>query len=691
MPLLGRLFRGLPVAGLLMLTFALFAPDALANETVTACGNNPNAVFQHAATVGISTTQLDCPGPFGLAILSNKGNTETKGTRADWEADAPAGLEIVGASVPGADLISDGLNDGGPWGGGVYWQGGGAETTDNEQSGGWTFTSPYFGFQIVCGASTCDDSPGGSLSLSDISLYVQETQGPQLVAPDGLWQANGWVRGLWPIHFYGTSPSGMCSLSATLNGAALPGGTSSGVNAAVWQQCSASAVDSVINTAAYGQGPLSLTLSGYDGAGVPTSEAKTIYVDNSTPTLSLSGPTDAPSTAGTQYVTATAGGSPSGIDGIECSVDGSPEHWYSGASAQVPVSGLGEHSASCIAFNNAVDQNGVHGVSATQTWSLKIGAPTELGVSFAKYVGLRCTKVKERRKIPGHWVTRHRHGRTVKVKTKPHHKIVKVTRCHPKTKRVGVVVRVPLRRHGKVVKRHGRVVYRKKIKHKRVPVTPHLKTKTVERVKHGHATTVNGWLGLTDGTALGGTSVQVLTAPDNGLGQFTALGTVTTAPDGTWTAMLPAGPSRLVEATYAGASTTEATASGQVRLLVPAKAKLDSVTPHRVAWGHTVRIKGQLLGGYLPPAGVNVRLRIGIKGRFKTTYGVHEHVSGSGQFKTSYTFGVGLASTHLRYWFQIASLPSGNYPYTSSSSNRIYVAVGGHPPAPRHHRHKKRR
>ncbi len=159
------------------------------------------------------------------------------------------------------------------------------------------------------------------------------------------------------------------------------------------------------------------------------------------------------------------------------------------------MSGLGEHSASCIAFNNAVDENGVHGVSATQTWSLKIGAPTELGVSFAKYVGLRCTKVKERKKIPGHWVTRHRHGKTVKVKTKPRHKIVKVTKCHPKTKRVRVVVRVPLKRHGKVVKRHGRVVYRKKIKHKRVPVTPHWKSKTVEHVKHGHATTVNGWLG----------------------------------------------------------------------------------------------------------------------------------------------------------------------------------------------------
>ena len=66
--------------------------------------------------------------------------------------------------------------------------------------------------------------------------------------------------------------------------------------------------------------------------------------------------------------------------------------------------------------------------------------------------------------------------------------------------------------------------------------------------------------------------------------------------------------------------------------------------------------------------------------RDKTTYGVHEHVAGSGHFTTSYTFGAGEAQIHRRYWFQIATLPSGNYPYAPSSSNRIYVKVGGHPP-----------
>ncbi len=682
--------------GVAALALALMCATAKGDYTVSSCGPYANeGVFSELpAGTTFAFTGSACPATgleSGLVITANRGGGQTSqlGHRAAWGATAPPGLEIVGASTP--DMLA--ATAGGSYSLSTFWNGGTqhiANTGDAPAS--WSgFASPYFGFQISCNAATCPTGDTAALYVYEAQLDVRETTPPSLNSGAGLWATQGWVRGQWPLSFNGSSPSGMCALSANLNQIPVTNTVTAPQDPATWVQCSAPALSTNINTASYGQGAMPLYIAGYDAAGETTSQTKTILVDNSTPTLSLSGPTDAPSTAGTQYVTATAGGSPSGIAGIECSVDGSPAKWYAGASAQVPVSGLGEHTATCNAYDNAIDQNGTHGESAAQTWSLKIGAPTELGVSFAKYVGLRCTKVKERKKIPGHWVTRHRHGKTVKVKTKPRRKIVKVTKCHPKTKRVRVVVRVPLRRHGKVVKRHGRVVYRKKIKHKRVPVTPHWKSKTVEHVKHGHATTVNGWLGLTDGTALGGTAVQVLTAPDNGLGQFTAVGTVTTAPDGTWTAALPAGPSRLVEATYAGASTTEATASGQVKLLVPAKAKLDSVTPHRVAWGQKVTIKGQLLGGYLPPAGVNVRLRIGIKGKFKTTYGVHEHVSGSGQFKTSYTFGVGLASTHIRYWFQIASLPSGNYPYTPSSSNRIYVAVGGHPPAPRHHKHKHKK
>jgi hypothetical protein len=126
--------------------------------------------------------------------------------------------------------------------------------------------------------------------------------------------------------------------------------------------------------------------------------------------------------------------------------------------------------------------------------------------------------------------------------------------------------------------------------------------------------------------------------------------------------------------------------SGQVSVIVPATIKLTSITPTRVAWGQTVKIKGRLLGGYLPAGGVNVRLRLGLASA-NITYGVHEHVAGNGHFTTTYTFGVGKASYHRRYWFEIATLPSGDYPYAVAHSTRIYVKVGGHP---KHHRRKHR-
>lgn len=89
---------------------------------------------------------------------------------------------------------------------------------------------------------------------------------------------------------------------------------------------------------------------------------------------------------------------------------------------------------------------------------------------------------------------------------------------------------------------------------------------------------------------------------------------------------------------------------------MPAGVKLIRVTPRRIAWGGTVKIVGQLRGGYLPAAGALVRLRIGY-GKAFVTYGVKEHVRGRGRFTTTYRFGAGVSSIHRRYRFQIASLP----------------------------------
>ena len=179
------------------------------------------------------------------------------------------------------------------------------------------------------------------------------------------------------------------------------------------------------------------------------------------------------------------------------------------------------------------------------------------------------------------------------------------------------------------------------------------------------------------GAPLPGQSVGIFVALDNYMDVFQEVTTATSEPDGSWTATLPPGPSRIVRAMTNGTATV-LPASGQVTTIVPASIKLLRVWPRHVAWGGTVHLVGQLFGGYLPKGGALVRLRIGYGSTFNT-YGVEEHVSGDGRFSTVASFGPGDPSVVRTYWFQIASLPMGNYPFAPAASQRVPVIVGGHP------------
>ncbi|MGI8428222.1 MAG: hypothetical protein ACR2OB_02725 [Solirubrobacteraceae bacterium] len=645
---------------------------AQADESVMVCGAYPNQVFTPSSAYGI-TARSTCPG--GAIALQAYGASYNQGQGAIWQANAPAGLTIVAAGVPSGSLRSDYVNAGsnGSYGGDFYWAGGSSNIASGETGvllG--PFGSSYLGFLLVCGKRTCTNLAGpGDIYVLQMTLAVRETSGPWLSSPNGLWQANGWVRGDWTLAFRGDSPSGLCGLVADLGGQALPG-TSSPRDPSTWHQCGAGPVSDTVVTQGYGQGAETLHIGAWDAAGQTVNDTKTVYVDNQQPEVALSGPADAPTTAGTQYVTATATAGPSGVAGLSCSVDGAPGEWYPGASAQVPVNGVGQHIVQCWAANNAVDGSGNHGWSIPQSQSLKIGVPTIGAIGFSRIVdALRCHRVRERIKVTARWVKVRRHHKLVRVHRRAHHKTVRVTRCHARTKREWVTVPVTVRRNGKKVH-----IKRRKIV--RVVLLPRVVNHASHRVAHGHQTTVSGWLGTIDGSALPGQTVSILTSPDNGQGQFSTAAVVSTAANGSWTARLPAGPSRLVEAAYGGGPTTEATNSAQVRLVVPADVKLLRVIPRKVPWGGTVRLVGRLEGGYLPAGGALVRLRIGLGSTF-TTYGVHEHVGGDGRFTTSYTFGAGVPSVHRSFWFQVASLPMGDYPYAPASSRRLSVLVGGHP------------
>lgn len=640
---------------------------ARADETVIACGSEPNDVFQFSTAYRIGSSE-GCPAN-PLSIYTS-GESIPQGGGAIWQAAAPPGLAIVGANV---SLLSYYVNAGslGQYGGDFYWSSGSSNITPSENSASLSFPgSPDFGFLLVCGQSTCTQD-GAAIDAFQINLNVADTSPPTLSVPGGLWDTTGWIRGSWPLEFSGDSPSGMCSLSATLAGQVLPGTTAT-PNVAEWHQCATAPVDETVNTIGFPQGADSLALGGVDAAGLPADIGKTIYIDNQPPTISLSGPGDASSSAGTQYVTATATAGPSGVRGITCSVDSGAAQFYPEATAQIPVSGVGEHRVVCSSQNKAYDSSDEPATSAPATFSMKIGQPAVALMAFSKLVDkLRCHRVTERVRIPARWVEVKVHGQRVRVREPARTERVRITHCHPRTVRRRVAEWV-------TVTRDGRRVHVRRYRTVRVLVLPHVVDQTKRTVAYGRATTVSGWVGTPSGVALAGQTIDVLSAPDNGQGDFSVAAVATSAANGGWSATVPAGPSRLVEASYPGNPTTEGTISAPVTINVPAKVELLKIVPRRVAWGGTIRLVGQLEGGYLPPGGALVRLRIGL-GSAMTTYGVQAHVGGNGRFSTTYTFGVGDPSIHRSYWFEIASLPMGDYPYAPARSRRVYVTVGGHP------------
>ena len=586
-------------------------------------------------------------------------------------------MEIVGAnSYPNGvyvdPLSGDYFNTSFFWNGGtqtIYPTGGGYGTAINRFLG----PSRYFGWQVTCrapGGQTCGD-PNSILAVRGIQLVAIDTTAPGILptGPNNVFGDSGrWIRGAgWSASFIAADDSGVCDMGVAINGSVIAGPSDTAPNRHSWTQCTGAVTDSLpVDTANYPNGSMGLVAYADDAAS-PANHgtlSSTMNVDNQPVDLSLSGPTSALSTSGTQYITATASAGPSGV-GIDCSLDGAPYQWYQGASEQIPVNGLGTHQLNCFAQNGALDVSGNPARSTSQSWTLSIRQPAVLAIAFRRVVNaLRCTRVSERVRVPAHWITIHRHHHTMHVHKRASYKRVKVTRCHPRTiwRRVAV---------WKVVKRHHHKVLVKRYRWERQVLLPRVVAQTVKRVAFGHGTIVSGWLGLPTGVALAGTPVEILTAPDNGQGAFKPAAWTTTAADGSWRAALAPGPSRLVSALYPGSSITAPALGAQLRLIVPAKITI-AIQPRIVPWGGHIRITGRVLGGYIPAGSNILRLLFG-DGPHPHTIGV-PRISPDGRFSISVKWSAGQGVVH--YWFAVATLAEGDYPYAPNVSKRVGVTVG---------------
>ena len=659
---------------------------------MTACASGePNLIWSSTggANAGCSDSALGIFGPSASA-----------GVAGSLTANAPTGLEIVSTPMSFVrPLESDSQGnqvDDQQWESQYAWQSG---ELDLFYSGGdclspltstpidpciqrgsppGSIASSSFTIDLTCTQASCSDR--GQLVEPSPSLVVAETQQPALSAADGSVGSNlGWVRGSWPLSLSSDAPSGLCSISAQINGLGV-GATSSSQNGAAWKQCSSTALAANIDTTKFPNGPDAFSADATSAADNTASLTRALDIDNSTPNVSLSGPADVPAGSGPAQLTATATAGPSGVGEIDCSVDGAsksfPESDQPSATATLTFSGLGAHSASCEADNTAQATDGSHAWSPVATGDLSVRMPTAALASFSKLVDKKvCHAVVRKVMVPAGWHEIHWHGHKVRARLPAHKVRRRVRQCRARLAKRQIVVFQTVRRHGHRIhiKRH-RII--------EVPIQPHTITKGIRTVRFGRTATLRGTLEGTDGQALASQTVTVLGLPRNTHSDFKPLVTTTTNADGAWQATIPRGPGRILEATYGGGPTTEPATSDQVRTIVHARVKLSRITPRRVPWAGRITLRGKLPGGRIPHRGVNVRLVYGL-GHHSTTYAVRQHVGARKRddFRAHFHFGAGPAHAHARFFFEVCTLPSPGYPFAVGCSAKRYVRVGGHPQA----------
>lgn len=636
----------------------------------------------------------DCGTGGRFQVIYSGNGTTGRSDVGEWATTVPPDLTLTSFSVPsdGVLINPDTQNNLGSSGYNVryLWLGGSYKLTDTgsccggmDHSGAATgaLTGRYFIVQVACNLNSCEpgaNDPYQIVDVKNLTLVAEDDTPPSLTIPPtagsgtNLAAAGEYVRGAFGLAFHAdnSNASGVCSMAAVINGAWQPTVVSVAPDPTKWVQCPATGDWSqTVDTSAYPDGNLTIIMRAADAA-TPSNLAtftKGVVVDNAPVSVTLSGPSDVPAptpdTLASVHVAALAG--PSGVAGIFCSVDKGRYTEEPGAAEDLSITGLGLHEVDCYAQNKALDASGVPARSPLQTMELEIRSTTAEAISFRRIIGLRCREVTERVRLPGRTRVVRRHGRLVRVSGRSRVVRERVRRCRTRTARRRITVFVM--RHGRRVKVHRVVV---------VALPPKAVSLSHIRVAYGRSTTVSGYLGLTNGTPLADRPVQIVAVAANGLGQVVPFAEVTTSASGTWTARVPAGPSRLIEARYGGSSTEEPAVSAPVELTVPAKIRLLRVTP-RVPWGGTVRIVGKLYGGYLPRSGALVRLRYGFGRRARVTFGVVQHVTGRGIFRTFFTFGPGPPALHVRYWFSASLLPHSDYPYAAASSPRRYVLVGG--------------
>jgi hypothetical protein len=152
-------------------------------------------------------------------------------------------------------------------------------------------------------------------------------------------------------------------------------------------------------------------------------------------------------------------------------------------------------------------------------------------------------------------------------------------------------------------------------------------------------------------------------------GGWTAQDDVLTTADGTFRAVLPAGPSRVVRVRWTADGQDVATAEQRLAVragatAVPARRRLRN--------GGEVVVTGRVVGP-LPASGVGVALQVRTRGRWLTVPTQGRRAGARGRFRLAYRFRRTFRPT--RYRMRVAVSRDSGYPYLEGSSRSFTVTV----------------
>ena len=159
--------------------------------------------------------------------------------------------------------------------------------------------------------------------------------------------------------------------------------------------------------------------------------------------------------------------------------------------------------------------------------------------------------------------------------------------------------------------------------------------------------------------------IQLQTVTRAGSSRRTKVATIMTAPDGSFRAKVPRGPTRTVQLVEPSCGSVGPAMSQRVRGVVQAK----TTTP-RVRNKQAARFRGRVFGGYLG-RGLPLELQVKVGASWKDVKAVT--TDSRGRYRVSYRF----MRTYVRYTyrFRIVTRAGSAWPYLAARSREVRVRV----------------